>query len=110
MITEKEWERLKRRDRALLYMFIFTTFVFTILALSINSNQNRITRTQNNQSIYNWEKCETSVVNTTKLNEKDEALIRLLVKFGKPHTPAIDQWIQDTRAAHLTVPECGPRP
>lgn len=100
-LTETEQvQAVKVTDRRLLYLFFAMFVIFGLLAWRIQINQDQIRDNARNQ-------CRQSAINTTKINEKDEALIRLLIKFGsKPPTPAIQQWINDTRAAHLTVPVC----
>lgn len=97
----QQLQTVKITDRRLLYLFIITLVIFGLLGWRIQINQDQIRQNAHRQ-------CLQSAVNTTKINEKDEALIRLLIKFGgKPPSAAITQWITDTRAAHLTVPVCG---
>lgn len=101
---------VKTTDKRLLFLLLAFVSIGALLGWRIQQNQDDIRDSVHNQAVYNWEQCQRSVINTTKINEKDEALIRLLVKFGKPDSPPIIQWIKDTRDAHLTIPSCGPRP
>jgi hypothetical protein len=113
-------QTIRVTDRRVLVAFVIFMLVFGLLGWRVQINQDEIRRNQiqqtqifqtliHNQAVYNWDQCQRSVTNTIKINAKDEALIRLLIKFAKP-SPAVSQWISDTRKAHLTVPDCGIHP
>jgi hypothetical protein len=80
------------------------------VARQVDRAQLKIETNAHAQALYNWNQCQRSVTNTTKLNEATSVFIKFLESNNKPPRPAITQWIQIQRGALLIVPECGPRP
>jgi hypothetical protein len=80
------------------------------VARQVDRAQAQIEINAHAQAVFNWNLCQRSFKNTTKLNEATNVFIKFLESNNKPPRPAITQWIKIQRGALLIVPECGPRP
>jgi len=126
-VTERLSERLRWAQKMvsiLLGVVVSLTFlagVVVVLAVrsagegqrvarQVDRAQSKIETNAHAQALYNWNQCQRSVTNTTKLNDATSVFIKFLESNNKPRRPAITQWINIQRGALLTVPECGPRP
>jgi hypothetical protein len=106
---------------AILAAVAMLTIVVSVLAVrsvgesqrvgrQVDRAQSKIETNAHAQALFNWNQCNRSVTNITKLNDATSVFIKFLESNNKPPRPAITQWINIQRGALLIVPECGPRP
>lgn len=103
---------IKTTDKRLLFSFIAAVLVFMLLAVMVERNQHDIRRIVHEQGVSNWNQCQRSVTNTTKINATDQAFIDFLRSFvSRSSDPAsLRNFIAIYEDAKLDVPVCGPRP
>lgn len=106
---------LKLTDTRLLYMFIAFVILFGLLAYRSQHNTSAIDQHQREQVLNNWNQCQRSVQNTTKINETDQAFIDFLNGLKSPSATQtqedrLHRFIEIYQNSKLVVPECGPHP